>query len=164
MSNIDLNCNWKRQSDVKYIGAYSFDDNEIKTLTIKDVNRETVVGNNGQSSECLVIYFVEPEKPMVLNRTNAKMLDHVCHTTKMSGWIGKKICLGVEHNIRLGRDRVDGVRVLDRQPVMENIPHCAECGKPITAFGKMTAAQVATASQQKFGKCLCVECGQKTKA
>ena len=39
MSNIDLNCNWKRQSDVKYIGAYAFDDNEVKTLTIKDVNR-----------------------------------------------------------------------------------------------------------------------------
>ena len=35
---------------------------------------------------------------------------------------------------------------------------------PIATTGIFTAEQIAAGSKQKYGKCLCIECGQKAKA
>ena len=41
---------------------------------------------------------------------------------------------------------------------------CEECGKEIAGAKKFTAEQIATASKEKYGKQLCVDCGKKAKA
>ena len=162
MSNISLDANWKVYSDAKFLGAYSFADGEKKTVTIRDVMQEQVVGDRGVSSLCLILYFVEDIKPMVLNKTNSKTIDQVCHTRKMSDWIGKKIVLGVDPTVRFGGRTVPAVRVLNEQPVSVVADlKCENCGNTIKAFGKMTAGQVAQMAHEKFGKYLCTDCGQK---
>ncbi len=41
---------------------------------------------------------------------------------------------------------------------------CEECGGEIVGVDKFPAEKIVEASMQKFGKCLCVECGKKAKA
>lgn len=41
---------------------------------------------------------------------------------------------------------------------------CEECGEEISPVGKHTAEAIAKASKEKYGKCLCVNCGKKAKA
>lgn len=43
------------------------------------------------------------------------------------------------------------------------IPACADCKKPIQPYAKMTARRVAEYTKEKFGVCLCIECGMKRK-
>ena len=45
----------------------------------------------------------------------------------------------------------------------DDAPTCSECGKVITAYGNMTAEQVALHGQRKYGRSVCVECGSKLK-
>jgi DNA-directed RNA polymerase subunit RPC12/RpoP len=40
---------------------------------------------------------------------------------------------------------------------------CAECGKKIEGFGKMTAETVAKHTLASYGKMLCSECGKRAK-
>lgn len=39
------------------------------------------------------------------------------------------------------------------------IPHCSQCGQPITAKGKWAAAQIADMNFKRFGRVLCADCG-----
>ena len=42
---------WKKLDNPDYIGAYAFQPGEEKTLTIKNVRREVVVGAEGKKEE-----------------------------------------------------------------------------------------------------------------
>lgn len=42
-------------------------------------------------------------------------------------------------------------------------PVCTDCGKEVEGFGNMSAEQVAAATQRKYGRTLCVNCGAKAK-
>ena len=44
----------------------------------------------------------------------------------------------------------------------ERLPE--NCKKEITGIAGYTAEQIAATNKQRYGKCLCVECGQKAKA
>lgn len=41
---------------------------------------------------------------------------------------------------------------------------CSDCGKPITASGKLTAEQIIAGTTKSYGVPLCAECGSKRKA
>lgn len=41
---------------------------------------------------------------------------------------------------------------------------CEDCGEEISPVGKHTAESIAKASKDKYGMCLCVNCGKKAKA
>lgn len=44
-----------------------------------------------------------------------------------------------------------------------DIPTCTDCGKEIEPYGNMSAMQVALATERKYGRKLCTECGTKAK-
>ena len=84
----------------------------------------------------------------------------------------------IEHGVRnpAKNELTDGIRIKDKRPAnladtapsREKMPSiklkCADCGKEITGSGSFTAAQIADGSKKKYGRQLCVECGQKAKA
>ena len=43
------------------------------------------------------------------------------------------------------------------------IPKCTDCGKEIEAYGNMSAISVGLATERKYGRKLCAECGAKAK-
>lgn len=63
-------------------------------------------------------YFTEKEirpgeelKPMILNATNSKMLKELTGTPFIDDWREVPITVFVDHNVRFGRETVDGMRI-----------------------------------------------------
>ena len=87
---------WKKLENPEYIGAYAFQPGEEKTLTIKNVRREVVVGAEGKKEECTVVHFCENEKPLILNATNGKAIQKIAGSGYIEQWEGVRITLKVE--------------------------------------------------------------------
>lgn len=150
---------WKKLQNPDYIGAYAFQPGEEKTVTISTVKRENVTGPDGRSEECTVAHFVEGVKPLILNTTNSKMITKLLKTPYIEEWAGRAIVLGVEKVSAFG-ERVDAVRVKNKQPVASAPPACTECGQIISASDKFTAAQITKAGINRFGRAVCMDCAE----
>lgn len=157
---------WKKMMDNSdYIGAYSFQPGEEKTLTIKSCGVERVHSPDGKTEECMVIHWRENEKPLIANVTNCKMIGKVLGSNYIEQWTGQRIVLGTD-KVKAFGDVVEAVRVRNKKAAPVAVPGqpatmCADCGKPITAHGNTSAADVVKRTKEKFGACLCMECGLK---
>jgi len=115
-----MQTHWKKLTNPLYIGAYDFAPGEERTLTIKSVKREMVVGPDGKKEECTVIDFAEG-KPMICNTTNAKAITKAHGTPYIEEWAGKSITIYVA-KVKAFGDTVDALRV---RPVAPRV------GKPV---------------------------------
>lgn len=154
---------WKRLINPDYLGAYSLEPGKDMVLTIKSVVREMIIGVEGKKSEETVIHFAEPQKPMILNRTNQKTIQKVYKTPYIEDWAGKRIQL-YSAEVKAFGEVVDALRIRPFPPkeapsagVAET---CQDCGKQVAAAGKMTAGMVAEYARKKFGVTLCTDCGK----
>lgn len=153
---------WKKLSNPNYLGAYSIEDNQDLILTISKVQQETVIGTDGKKDECIVCYFSDADKPMILNATNAKQIQKLLKTPYIEKWVGHKIQIGVE-KVKAFGDIVEALRVRKFLPKTVEIK-CERCGSNITASNSMNAEQVAEYAKKKFGMKLCVACGKAAAA
>ncbi len=156
---------WKKLTNPDYLGAYALEPGEDLVATIKTVRREIVTGAEGRKEECSVIYFCEKVKPLILNATNSKTIQRIYGTPYIEDWEGKQIQLFVEHNIKFGRDLVDGLRI--RPFIPKEIKAdaggtviCEQCGNAIAPYKQMDGAQVARYTYQKYGRALCAGCAE----
>lgn len=101
---------WKQLINPDYLGAYSLQPGEVLTLTISKVAKEAVKGTGGKKQECMVVHFVEKQKPMILNRTNAKTISKVYGTPHIEDWAGKKIRIYSEVVDAFG-EQVEALRI-----------------------------------------------------
>jgi hypothetical protein len=74
----------------KYLKAADA-ENDL-TLTIARVTKEKMKNNDGEEEVKPIVYFVEHEKGMVLNRTNANTLTDL-FGEQIEAWTGQKIVL-----------------------------------------------------------------------
>ena len=148
---------WKNLANYDYLGAYSLDGiaSEI-TLTIKLIKVERVTANGGAAEDCIVATFEEKNqdgvevKPMVLNKTNCKIIEKVYGTGDVEQWIGKSIII-YSTTTRFQRDIVPCLRIKEEKPVFT----CSVCGKEIEK-------KTYDASKAKYGTPLCSkECLEK---
>lgn len=106
---------WKKNFNYDYLGAYSLNDGQEVTLTIKNVNKQVVCGVNGVKQECTVCYFTEnvngENKPMILNKTNCKTIEKLYKTPYLENWIGKRVTIYAEKNIKAFGDLVEALRI-----------------------------------------------------
>ena len=156
---------WKKLFNPDYLGSWAFEPGEEKVVTIGYVRSEMVVGADGKKEECTVVHFREKNlKPMILNATNGKAITKLLGTPYLEEWQDKRIVLGVQ-KVKAFGDVVDAVRVLAKRPPApaEADPPmlCADCAKEIKPFGKMSAAQLAKYTKDKYGRCLCSDCAGK---
>lgn len=108
---------WKTKFDYKYTGAYELKEGEEKTLTIQRVCKEEVADTTGSKQMCLVAYFKESSKPMVLNKTNCKTIEKL-YSPFIESWIGKRIIVASQ-KVKAFGDTVDALRVKKRVPEPE---------------------------------------------
>lgn len=144
-----------------YLGSWDLEDhpNREITLTIDHIVDESVVAN-GQKEVCTVIHWAEQGvPPMIVNVTNKKTIAKIYKTTDTEKLRGKPVIIGVERVKAFG-DVYDALRIRPRIPQIRTAPapKCEQCGKEITASGRMTPEQVAGYTKQKYSKCLCGEC------
>lgn len=156
---------WKKLENPDYIGAYAFQPDERKTVTISNVTREIVKGPDGKKEECTIVHFSEPEKPLILNACNGKMISKVAGTPYIEQWAGTRIVLAVERVKAFG-DVVDAVRVQSQKlpKAQTKIPPCTDCGREIGGTEKISSAQMVGATTKRFGVPLCAECAAKRSA
>lgn len=153
---------WKKLTNPDFLGAYSvLDAGHDLILTIKSVSEELVCGADGKKEQCAVAHFYEPEKPMILNKTNMKAIEKLYSTPFIEEWAGKKIQV-YSARVKAFGDTVDALRI---RPTVPKAPviKCEECGAEIKPVGKYAAEQVAATNKQRYGKALCAECSKKLK-
>jgi len=68
-------------------------------------------------------YFVEKEirpgeklKPMILNASNSKTMSSIAGSAFIDDWQNVQVTVYVEHNVKFGRDVVDGLRISAQPP------------------------------------------------
>ena len=113
MSKKDEKTHWKKQFNYDYLGSYSLPGGKDVILTIKETKKELVTGQKGQKEQLFVCYFEQKEewvKPMILNRTNCKTIEHTYNTPFIEDWRGLKIKIGIEKVSAFG-EIVEGLRI-----------------------------------------------------
>lgn len=161
--------------DSEYLGAEDIEPNTEPVLTIKNLYNGIITLARGKERHD-VIEFAEEKvdgsinqvRPLVVNATNRKTLRKLFKAVDAQTLVGKQIQLYLKHNVRdpSTGDLVDGIRIRDEVPKGKayKAPKCADCKKDITGMANFTAEQIAANTKAKYGRCLCVECGQKEKA
>lgn len=87
---------WKKLTNPDYLGAYALEDGKDIIVTIKEVKQETITGAKGDKEDCVIAYFENGVKPMILNKTNLKRLEKVYETPYIEDWAGCNIQLCTE--------------------------------------------------------------------
>lgn len=157
---------WKKvQGNSDYLGAWSLDEGKDLIVTIKSVGRESVNGADGKKEDCMVIHFAEAGVlPMVCNATNAKTIAKLFKSPYVDDWCGRAIQLYVD-KVKAFGDVVEALRVrsfIPKVTVAKQTEYfCTDCGQKLTAYGKMSPAQLAQYTQTKYGKSLCPDCAAK---
>lgn len=153
---------WKKLTNPDYLGAYAFEPGQEMIGTIAYVREESVIGADGKKEDCTVAHFSEKDlKPLILNATNCKAITKLYKTPFIEDWAGKRIVMRVQQ-VRAFGEVVDAVRIKPEIPKAATVaPACEECGQILTAYGKMSAVQLAAYTKEKYGKCLCAECASK---
>ena len=115
---------WKQNFDYKYTGAYELQPNEEKIVTITKVCKEEVNSTDGKKQMCLVAYFEESSKPMVLNKTNCKTIEKL-YSPFIEDWTGKKITV-FSQKVKAFGDTVDALRIRPTKPIVKSVDYSAQ--------------------------------------
>lgn len=90
-------------------------------LTIKHVKLE--IDKTKKTKDFFnTAYFTQPElrkgeplKPMILNAQNSKMVKMITDSSFIEDWNNVNVTVYVDHNVRFGRDTVEGLRISPAQ-------------------------------------------------
>ena len=134
---------WKTLTNPDYIGAYSLQPGEEKTVEIISVGKEMVKGADGKSQECTVAKL-KNEKPFILNKTNCKTLTKIYGSPYIEHWAGKKIIIHAQQVKAFG-DVVDALRIKPMAPILPELnPDSPKWPGAVSALmeNKVTIAQI----------------------
>jgi hypothetical protein len=139
-----MKTHWKKLTNPDYLGAYDFQPNEQRELTIAGIERKEIVGADGKKEECTICYWQERCKPMILNSTNAKTIEKVAGSPYLEDWHGVKIYV-IVRKVKAFGDVVDALRIKPEK-VKDKRPTLTDSGlqSAIEAIksGKTTLADV----------------------
>jgi hypothetical protein len=85
---------WKKtvKKDSPYLGEWDIEGKSPLTLTIESVTEETAKSERGETT-VLCVHFRGAKKGMILNSTNATILERQAGTPDREKWVGHKITL-----------------------------------------------------------------------
>lgn len=151
---------WKKFQDNNYVGEYMFDgtDKDL-VLTIKDTFLEEVFEpNSNKTTNERVISFEEIPQKLICNTTNAKRIEKLFESPFVEDWVGKKIALYFDKNVKFGKEIVGGIRVRITKPVENNVCTCEKCGRELTPASGRSVEWLADYTKKKYGMVLCGAC------
>lgn len=150
MSN-NVKTHWKKNFNYEYLGSYSLpQDGSDLVGTIKEVKIEKVIGSNGKKEECLTCSFSDLPKPMILNRTNCKIIESIYNTPFTEEWVGKKISLYKEKVSAFGT-MTEALRIRPKAPVTGHVASPKE-ERLLTYISKCKTLQELAKSKDHQGE------------
>lgn len=105
---------WKKLTNPNYIGSHDFQPGQEITVTIESVAKEVVKGMDGKDEQCIVAKVKGASKPLILNKTNCKIISKVLDTPYIEQWTGGRIILYVA-KVKAFGDMVDAIRVKNQK-------------------------------------------------
>ena len=99
----EMKTHWKKLVNTQWLGSWDFEEGKDIIATIKLVKTEEVAKPTGEKEICPVLYFEQELKPMVLNRTNAKVIEQQAQSPYIEDWTGLKIQIGVSEVSAFGQ-------------------------------------------------------------
>lgn len=143
---------YKKLRNPNYLGSYELmtgGEPKNMVVTIKKATNE-IVQNGDKKEECMLLYL-ENQKPMIVNSTNAKSISKALGSPYIEDWIGKRIELCVKR-IKAFGDWHDALRVVDKaptEPAKEDLnPHHEKWNGAIQAL--ISKATTIDAIQRKY--------------
>jgi hypothetical protein len=149
---------WKKLTNPNYLGSYAFQPGEEKVLTISLVQLEEVTNPEGGKENLIVAHFQQPEKPLILNKTNCKAIEKLSGTPDIEQWPGTGIILCVQRVKAFG-ELVEAVRIRPVKPYL-----CADCGGVITGYGGKSHQEIREYTKKTYKRQLCADCATKARA
>lgn len=113
----------------KYLKADDADEDLI--VTIKGVKMETV-GQGAKAELKPIVFFNEVAKGLVLNKTNAKMIEKIAGDPDTDGWTGTKVRL-IATEVEFQGDLVMALRVRDVKKAGAAKKKSADAEQPVDA-------------------------------
>ena len=119
MSN-ETKTHYRKAFDSPYLS--SADIVEPTVLTVKHVRLE--MDRTKKTKDMFnTAHFVEKEirrgeplKPMILNASNSKTMKALTNSAFIDDWTDVRITVYVDHNVRFGKETVEGLRISPHQP------------------------------------------------
>jgi len=104
-----MKTHWKKTMNPNYLGAYALEPNQDMVVEITEVKIESVMNADGRNEECLVAHLKD-QKPLIVNKTNAKAIAKVSGSNYIEDWKGKQIALYIS-NVKAFGELVEAIRV-----------------------------------------------------
>lgn len=105
---------WKKLTNPNYIGAHDFQPGQEIKVTIESVTKAMVKNQDGKEESCIVAKLKGAQKPLILNKTNCKLITKVVGSPYIEQWSGHSIILYVA-KVKAFGDVVDAVRVKNQK-------------------------------------------------
>lgn len=106
---------WKKLTNPNYIGAHDFQPGQELTVTIESVSKEMVKSMEGKDEPCIFAKLKGAQKPLILNKTNCKLITKVLSTPYIEEWGGGRVILYVA-KVKAFGEVVDAIRVKNQKP------------------------------------------------
>jgi hypothetical protein len=103
--------NYKQAFPSTFLKADDLAETGSVVYTIRDAQVEDV-GQDENKERKLCLYFEETDQKMVLNRTNADACA-LMFGEYTEQWVGQKVQVYVDHNVRFGNKVMSGLRITD---------------------------------------------------
>lgn len=104
---------WKKLTNPNYIGAHDFQPGQELTVTIETISNEMVKCFDGKGIKeemCIVAKLKGAKKPLILNKTNAKIISRNLDTPYIEEWSGRNITLYVA-KVKAFGEFVEAIRI-----------------------------------------------------
>ena len=113
--------------DSEYLYSFHLGGREV-TITMSKVEAGELVGEGGRKAKKPLVYFEGKEKPLALNKTNARTIAAL-YGNDTKGWIGKKIAI-YPTTTQMGGKVVDCIRVRPNAPRGRAAPQDLDENRP----------------------------------
>ena len=148
---------WEKIIDPNFISAEIIGDvGAERVVTITDIDFREAFDQKRNSKEQKQSLILKECKPMILNKTNAKMLRKLFGEDPRS-CVGKKIVLYVTE-VKVGGKPTTGIRIKEYSEVK-----CEACGNTILPIRGRGVDALVEISKRNTGKVLCLACMKKVK-
>lgn len=105
----------------------------------------------------------EPLKPMILNASNSKTMKGLTNSPFIEDWRDVRITVYVDHNVRFGKETVEGLRISPHVPekkqlTPENAKGWAHAKEAFKRDGNLNAVLARVSMSQAHQEQLAAEC------
>lgn len=105
---------WKKLTNPNYIGAHDLQPGQEVKITFERIVQEVVKGADGKEEQCVVAYLKGAGKPMILNKTNMKIITKVLDTPYVEQWKDKSVMIYAA-KVKAFGEMVEALRVKNQK-------------------------------------------------